>query len=358
MSPPLNGTDGPADLPADWRALAFDPPRAFGTPPLRGRIRSEPEDFSVDEELAFQPEGEGPHVLLRVRKRGANTEWVARELARLAGCRAADVGFAGQKDRHAVTTQWFTVPAARRAAADWPGISGTDFTVLEAHAHRRKLPRGALKRNHFELRIRECVGDRAALEAHVALLAARGVPNYFGPQRFGRDGANLERAWRAAESPERRGHERPIERSFRLSAARSVVFNAINAARVADGTWSELEAGDVANLDERGTVFGVAAVDAILAERCRALELHPTGALWGRGDPGTHGRIRTLEAQCAAPFEALLRMLAAAGLEHERRSLRLVARGLAIEWSGADLLCRFSLPPGAYATAVLRELVI
>jgi tRNA pseudouridine13 synthase len=343
-------------IPDAWRRAALAPPRAFGTLPAQGRLRTAPEDFVVEEELGFAPSGDGPHVLLSVRKRGANTEWVARELARLACCRPHEVGYAGLKDRQAVTTQWFTVPAGRRPAAAWAGAAGTEFAVLQAHAHRRKLPRGALRRNHFRLRIRDCRADRNELAMRVAAIGERGVPNYFGPQRFGRDAGNLLRAaaWRA-ESP-RRGRERPMERSFRLSAARSLMFNGVLAARVMDGSWDRLEPGDVANLDERGSTFRVESVDATLATRCAALAIHPTGPLWGRGELTSAARIAALEHSACDVFTGLAAMLEEAGLEQERRSLRLTVRGLGVEWDGADVLCRFALAPGAYATAVLREI--
>ena len=134
----------------DWRALALDPPRALGAPPVRGRVRVEPEDFIVEELLGFGPAGEGPHVLLRVRKRGANTEWVARELARAASCKPFEVGFAGLKDRNAVTTQAFTVPRGKRAAQDFLSVNGEGFEVISAVEHQRKLPRGALEGNRFD----------------------------------------------------------------------------------------------------------------------------------------------------------------------------------------------------------------
>ncbi len=344
-------------LPASWLRLALDPPRALGRPPARGRLRVAAEDFRVDEELGFEPSGDGPHILLRVRKRGANTDWVARELSRIAQCRVADVGYAGLKDRHAVTTQWFTVPAARHPVADWLKVEVADFKVLEAHAHRRKLPRGALRRNHFELRIRDCLGDRDAVGARLAAMAAGGVPNYFGPQRFGRGASNLERALQPPREDGGHRREAPMQRSFRLSAARSLVFNAIAATRVEEGSWTSLEAGDVANLDERGTIFSVETLDPALTERCRTLAIHATGALWGRGELGTRGRVAELERACAEPFAVLRSMLEEAGLEQERRSLRLAVQGLASEWDGPDLLCRFALPPGAYATTVLRELL-
>ncbi len=335
-------------VPDSWRALALDPPRAFGPPPTSGRLRTEPEDFLVDEQLGFAPSGEGAHLLLRVRKRGANTEWVARELARRAGCRPFDVGYAGLKDRHAVTTQWYTVPRGKSAPDEWCGVAGEGYRVLEAHAHKRKLPRGALAGNHFELRLREVVGDREALVARLAEIAACGAPDYFGPQRFGHGLSNLARV--AA------GDFR-TERSFGLSAARSLVFNAVLARRVMDGSWAMLEAGDVANLDGKGSVFDVAAVDEALAARVGALDVHPTGPLWGAGASRAAGRIARLEAEVGGQFGAVCAALEAEGAGMARRPLRVAVRELAHAFEGDELVLRFYLTAGSFATTVLREIV-
>src|SRR5688572_6019345 len=182
-----------------WIERALNVPRAFGDALGRGRLRAEPEDFVVEEDLGFAPSGAGAHVLLKVRKRGANTEWLAREIARAAGCRPGDVGFAGLKDRHAVTTQWFSVPSPRGAAyvadtvAAMAGVKGEGYEVIEAHAHTRKLPRGALAGNRFAIRVRDASVDDAAVAERVDAIARHGLPNFFGPQRFGRDGGNLRR---------------------------------------------------------------------------------------------------------------------------------------------------------------------
>ncbi|MBV6417976.1 MAG: tRNA pseudouridine synthase D [Steroidobacteraceae bacterium] len=335
-------------VPDRWRALALEPPRAFGTPPIAGRVRVEPRDFIVDEDPGFAPAGEGSHLLLRVRKIGANTEWVARDLARRARCRPFEVGFAGLKDRHAVTTQWFTVPRGRDDPQAWSGIEGEGYVVLEAHAHRRKLPRGALAGNRFELRIREVSGDRAALAARLAGIGANGVPDYFGPQRFGRSLANLARIaagdWRT-------------ERAFALSAARSLVFNAVLAARVVDGSWATLEAGDVANLDGSGSVFAVDECDAALAARVAALDVHPTGPLWGVGDSRAGGRVAALEAQASAQFAQVCSTLCAEGVRMARRPLRAAVRELAHAFEGDTLVLAFRLTAGSFAMTVLREVV-
>mgnify|MGYP000689127536 CR=1 FL=1 len=192
-----------------------------------------------------------------------------------------------------MATQWFSVPGRGEDRERWHGLEGPDFVVLEAHAHRRKLPRGALASNHFTIRLRAFTGDRDALRERLEALRARGAPNYFGAQRFGKGGANLDRIGRIDGL-------RRHERGFVLSAARSLIFNAVLAERVAAGDWERLAPGDVAMLDGRSSVFPVETVDAALAERCERLEVHPTGALWGAGETMTQGRIAAMEAKIAA----------------------------------------------------------
>lgn len=302
----------------------------------------------MEELLGFAPAGSGQHVLLKVRKRDANTQWVARELARVCGCRPFDVGYAGLKDRHALAVQWFTVPRTR--LEDWTTVRGEGFEVLEAHAHTRKLPRGALEGNRFSIRIRDAQVDDALLATRLADIAARGVPNYFGEQRFGREGANLTRI---TADPKDLA---PQERGFVLSAARSLVFNAVAAERVLEGSWARLEAGDIANLDGRGSVFS-AVPDPSLDERCHRLEIHPTGPLWGRGTPGSGDRINALEQAVAARFPDACALTERAGMEQERRALRLAVRELQWSRDSSGILLSFRLTRGGFATTVLREIL-
>jgi len=358
---------------------ALNPPRAHGAPLCLGRLRTEPEDFVVEEQLGFEPAGAGQHVLLKVRKRDANTQWVARELARVCGCRPNDVGYAGLKDRRAVATQWFTVPQSPLSAEDWLGVRSGEFEVLEAHRHSRKLPRGALAGNRFVIRVRATSIDEDSLASRLAVIGTRGVPNYFGPQRFGRAGANLRRM-----GEDLRVLRQP-ERGFILSAARSLMFNAVLAERVRDGTWEHLEPGDLANLDGRASHFRVEAADETLSQRSTQLDIHPTGPLWGRGAPPSGGRVLELEQRVAAGLGAACDLVERAGMDQERRSLRLAVRDL--RWrresesrdlaspepalapksrepdpcqagpSGGDsIILEFRLTRGAYATTVLREI--
>jgi len=334
-------------------SAALDPARAYGEPLARGTLRAQPEDFVVEEDLGFAASGSGQHVLLKVRKCNANTQWVARELAKLCGCHPRDVGYAGLKDRRAVAIQWYSVPHSRLTLEAWREVSQPEFSVLEAAAHSRKLPRGALAGNRFSIRCRDVDSSVLAgpLTTRIALIAQRGVPNYFGPQRFGREGANLARI----ASGLRALHT--SERGFVLSAARSLVFNALLAERVRDATWDHLEAGDIANLDGRGSVFAVDAIDRTLTERCERLDIHPTGPLWGRGALTTRGRIVELETRVAGEFQQACALVADAGMEQERRALRLAVRELAWESEPGAVVLRFRLTRGSFATTVLREII-
>lgn len=329
-------------------------PCAHGGPAGRAQLRAEPEDFVVREWLGWEADGEGDHLLLKVRKRGANTLWVAKQLARLAKLDPRDVGFAGLKDRDAVAEQSFTVPARSALGDAWIGVGGEGFEVIGAARHRRKLKRGGLKGNDFTIVLRAFDGDVGVLERRLRSIATAGVPNYFGPQRFGRDMNNLRTAlaWFSGDlTPQDRW-----QRGFALSAARSAIFNAVVARRVQDGTWNKLLPGEIVNLDGSGSVFVADAVDAALEDRCAQLDVHPTGPLWG-GPASASGAAAAIEAEVGARLEVLARGLSEARLEPERRALRLRVAGL--EWSiaGDVVQLQFRLPRGAFATAVLHELL-
>jgi tRNA pseudouridine13 synthase len=336
-----------------WDRAALNPPRAHGAPLPPAEFKAHPEDFQVEEQLSFAPSGSGPHWLLRVEKRTANTRWVAAEIARLGGIPAADVGYAGLKDRQAVALQWFSVP--NRAPAEfWLKCSTPEFKVLEASANARKLRRGALSGNRFRIRLRNVTWSREQLESKLDALRAHGVPNYFGPQRFGRNGYNLDRvaAWiHSGAAPQGRA-----ERSFSLSAARSLLFNALLARRVQAGDWSQLAPGDLASLDGSGSHFFVAAVDEELSRRLGIFDIHPSGPLWGRGAPATHGKALEHEIEVSRAFPAVAELLSAQGLTQERRALRCAVRDISSERDASTLTLGFSLGRGQFATSVLREI--
>ncbi len=329
-------------------------PYAFGGPPLVGRLRVEPEDFFVDELIGFSASGSGEHWLVHVEKRAANTAWALRRLASFAGVGERELGYAGMKDRHAVARQYFSVPAKKGADLDWSSFADPDVRILSALRHARKIQRGALQGNRFVLILRDVVGEREAATGILAAIAARGVPNYFGEQRFGRGGANVEKA-RAMFSGRR--FERN-ERSILLSAARSEIFNAVLAARVETGSWDQALPGDVYQLHGRSAIFGPEPIDAALAARVACGEIHPTGPLWGRGAVRSTETVAELEIATAAAHPDLAAGVEAAGMEQERRALRIRPGELTSTWIAEDVLrVEFSLPAGAYATSTLRELL-
>ncbi|QDI03715.1 MULTISPECIES: tRNA pseudouridine(13) synthase TruD [Xanthomonas translucens group] len=334
-----------------------DLPRAFGAAPLQARMRSLAEDFQVDELPAFEPSGEGEHLLLTVRKRGMNTAFAARRLAQWAGVAEMAIGYAGMKDRHAVTTQRFSVHLPKRVAPPLEALHSEDLQVLQSYWHNRKLPRGALAGNGFVLVLREVRGERAAIEARLAQIAARGIPNWFGEQRFGRDGGNVGNA--LAMFGGRR--VRREQRSLLLSAARSELFNRVLAARVAAGNWDAALDGEVWLLDGSRSVFGPEPWSEVLAERLQRFDIHPSAPLWGAGELRSADAARVLELAALEDATSLrLREgLEREGLKQERRATRLRAAELQWRWLDThdDVLeLRFVLPPGSYATALLHEL--
>jgi tRNA pseudouridine13 synthase len=212
-----------------------------------------------------------------------------------------------------------------------------------------------LRANRFRLRIRELGGDVGTLPATLQRIATHGVPNYFGPQRFGHDGVNLLNAWRLLHGET--GRVGRARRSLWLSAARSLLFNRVLAARVERGTWERALPGDVMLLDGSRRYFVAEHIDAEIVSRLAALDIHPTAPLWGRGDPPCRGAAREFEAQLLQDFAPWRHGLERHGLKMERRACRARAGALHWEYSGGVLELRFELPRGSYATAVLREII-
>lgn len=336
-------------------------PRAHGAPVLAARMRVAPEDFDVTEIDAFEASGAGEHLLLTIGKRGMNTAFVARLLAEWAGVDERAVGYAGLKDRHAVTRQRFSVQLPGREAPDIAGLerddpaTGQRLRVLDSARHSRKLPRGALAGNRFVLVLREVEGNAVAIEARLQAMALRGVPNYFGQQRFGHGGGNVDKALRMFAGM----RVKRDERALLLSAARSTLFNRVLAARVADGSWERGLDGEAWMLDGSRSVFGPEPWSDALASRLASFDIHPSAPLWGRGELRSEAGARTLELAALADGDSLaLRTgLEAAGLKQERRATRLRPDGLAWRWIDDQALeLSFALPAGCYATSVLAEL--
>ncbi|WP_298844557.1 tRNA pseudouridine(13) synthase TruD [uncultured Salinicola sp.] len=334
--------------PPSWHYLA-------GAPAAAGDYRRRPEDFQVEEVLDFVPEGQGEHLWLWLEKRGMTTPDLARLLARAVDIPVRDVGFSGLKDRDAVTRQWFSLALpGREAPPGWEaGLVERGVTCLQAVRHPRKLKRGVHRANRFRLKIGGEAMVSPATRERWDRLVQLGVPNYFGPQRFGPEGRNLHRArqllargWRKRQDPH----------GLLLSTARSYLFNSVLSARVADGTWCVPQPGDVLNLEGTASRFAATEIDDSLLARAEAGDLHPTGPLWGRGRLESSGEVAERETRIAAGCPDLADGLVQAGASHERRPLRLRLKEPEWRTEGDAAWLSFSLPRGAFATSVLREL--
>lgn len=330
---------------------------AYGPPAATATIRQSPEDFFVDEVMGFEPDGDGQHLMLHIKKRNTNTEWLARQLARLAGVPSVDVGYSGLKDRDAVTRQWFSVDLAGRDEPDWSALESEEITILQSTPHRRKIRRGTHRGNRFRLVLRNINGDRADIESRLTQIAKRGVPNYFGVQRFGREANNLVMA--AALFDDGIKVKNRHKRGLYLSAARSYLFNSVVSARVEKGDWERAVEGDVFVLDGRRGFFTVEEIDDVINRRVTAGEIHPSAPLWGVGECGSSGVARQIEVDALQGMDGWQAGLERYRLEMQHRAVRVMVQELEWHWiNDNELQLQFFLTTGAYATSVLRELVM
>ena len=327
-------TDAPDTTLPHW-------PSAYPASGASATLKCLNEDFIVTELPLQLPSGEGEHIWLDIEKNGANTAFVAQQLAEAAGVNEWDVGCAGLKDRHAITRQWFSIYFPKGGMkGDMPDLTQLrhpEFKVLSQSRHVKKLRPGDLQGNRFRIVLRDVVGSREAIEANLQAVASHGVPNYFGAQRFGFDGGNVEQG-RAMLAREIRVRN-PKKKGLYLSAVRSFVFNEVLALRIQQGLWGQTLPGDV--MDEAG---------------------QPTGPLWGRGRLSTTDQALALESGVAERHATLCDGMEHAGLDQARRALVATPGDMSWEWRKADhqadqLVLAFSLPAGNYATSVLNEIL-
>jgi tRNA pseudouridine13 synthase len=331
-------------------------PRVAADLPVRALIRSVPEDFVVREQLGFEPDGSGEHVFLHLQKRGLNTQDLLQRVSALSGIHLRDIGYSGLKDRRAVTSQWVSVRMAGKPEPDWRQLAvAGEVELLDQRRHSRKLKRGVHRSNRFTLRLAALQGDIGALEERLQAIQQQGVPNYFGEQRFGHGGATLAQARQWQQRGARKlSHSK---RGLLLSAMRGHLFNMLLAQRVLEGSWNRLLPGDVCMLQGTRSLFPCATVDADLAARAMAGDVHPGLPLWGRGEVLQGEAQLSRQVALLAPEAALCQFLEDAGLSLAYRPARLLPDDFC--WQFCDdgaLQLGFSLPPGSYATAVLAEL--
>ncbi len=328
--------------------------RAWGAPLGTADYRVQPEDFFVDEELPFTPDGSGEHLLVHVEKRGHNTGWVAQRLTQFAGIHPRLVSFSGRKDRHAVTRQWFSLQLPGKADPDFSQLDEPGVRVLATHRHGRKLRTGTHRINRFVLVLRNISADPAAVEARLADIRAGGVPNYFGDQRFGTDAGTLALAREAVVAG--RLPQRPEKRGLVISALRSAMFNTVLDARVQDGSWNRVLPGELVMLDGANGRWFAEDGDPTLPARCAALDVHPGGPLPGSGGTQPAGAVAELEARMLAGYDDWLAALVRWRVDADRRALRSRLLDLEHGWLEPGVLrLSFGLWRGSYATTVLRE---
>jgi tRNA pseudouridine13 synthase len=330
----------------DWQ-------RAHGEPVFQGLIKQSASDFNVTEILGYELSGDGEHDFLWIEKEGENTAWVAERLASEAGVRDIDVGYSGRKDRLAVTRQWFSVRRPTGAGTDWDNFNEPGVTILKQTRHEKKLRRGAHSGNHFKIAIRGANADANAINDRLELIREKGVPNYFGEQRFGRGGSNLALANGLFTGRRLKRNKRSIA----LSAARAYIFNQILQFRINEECWNKAIPGEALNLDGTGSVFVEEHIDADLQARLLSLDIHPTGVLWGSGELICRDEAAKIDATVAAQFEVLSHGLQQQKVKQARRALRLAVHDLKWELEDETLWLDFWLTSGGFATAVLREVV-
>jgi tRNA pseudouridine13 synthase len=331
-------------------------PRVWPAQPGTALLRCQPEDFQVCEQLGFALDGEGEHCFVFLQKRLLNTTELVQRIATLSATAPRDIGYCGMKDRNAVTRQWFSVGLAGRAEPDWLSLEVPgDVQVLESGRHRRKLRRGVHRANRFVLRLREVTGDKTALEARLEQVRVAGVPNYFGEQRFGRNGSTLDQARRWMRGRRRITHEK---RGLYFSALRAYVFNRMLADRVERGDWNRVVPGDMCMLSGTRSFFSCEEPTADVLARTASGDIHPGLPLWGRDARVPAPAVEVQYAGYPGDCQDICEFLEASGLELAWRPTRLVPDDFCWSFCEDDVLqLEFALSAGSYATALLAELV-
>jgi tRNA pseudouridine13 synthase len=346
--------------------------RVYQSLNLSAKLKSRADDFIVEECIPVEFSGEGEHCWIYIKKRGCNTDWVAQQLANYCGVKKMAVAYAGLKDRHAVTSQWFSVQLPGKPTPDWKGfeksfdvnlasdVDSEAVQVLQCFRHNRKLQRGALKSNAFKITLRELSNTSNEtfnlLSQRCQSIARMGVPNYFGPQRFGRNYNNLDQAIKLFSNPRFRLPR--SKRSMYLSAARSWLFNCILSERINLHVWNKRLPGDVFMLEGKSACFRDEINDdqsSDVNDRLERNEIHPTAVLWGEGDTMVTSQAEELELRIIDQFPVYRDGLKSARLQAQRRACRVIPGQFECHRQDDDFVVSFTLPAGSYATSVLAE---
>jgi len=328
-------------------------PTAYPKLAVKGYYRTQVEDFQVTELSNRQLNASGPHLFLFIEKQGTNTHWLARKLANHAKVDLKAVGYAGLKDRHAITRQWFSIPVKDKLPDLTHVFSKDEFTLLSQGFYGVKLKRGALGGNAFRIVLRNMTGDKQQIEQRLELIRQRGVPNYFGTQRFGNNGDNLKHAYDMFENGKRPRNKQ--KGSMYISAARSFLFNEMLAKRIQLNCWDRPMDGEVFGFPGSQRGFSQEGTSEEL-QRWRINRIHPTCALWGKNESLAVKNLLDIEQAVVDANPVFCEGLINKGLKQERRAARMLVPDLFWMWQGDDLILRFSLASGYFATSILTEL--
>jgi len=318
-------------------------------------------DFKVFENLPFQPCGEGEHLFIHVRKTGENTAYIAKQLAKYFGVKENLVSYAGLKDRFAVTEQWFGIHVPGKTVYDLSDLNLEGIEVLSSARHNKKLRIGALTGNRFEITLKK-VTQVEELERRWHAIVAHGVPNYFGEQRFGIEGGNIEKALSLFSGTKVKDKKK---RGMYLSAARSLIFNQVINDRIQKQKFEQLSKGDVCMLAGTQSVFIADEIDESLTTRLNEKDIDITAPMWGAGELMSTKEVECFEQKIGSQYQEFCDGLAKFGLKQERRKIRLCVEDASItvdkkvEGTSEEstVVLSFSLPAGSYATTVIRELI-
>lgn len=329
-----------------------------GRPSIQGIIKSEPADFVVIEELGYTPTGEGEHIYLWVEKSGLNTAFVAEQLAAFCHLPLRAVSYAGRKDKHAITRQWFGIHQPGKKEFDWSAMQLEGLTILDSVRHNKKLKVGNLKGNRFELRVRD-LSSTEGLEQRLQNIVLTGVPNYFGSQRFGetrhhKNGGNLALAQSMIAGETIRNRNK---RSMAISALRSWLFNQFVSQRLALGHYDSALSGDVCILSGSNSFFCAESIDDETRQRLRHRDICLSAPMWGKGALASKANAHSFESELSEQYSAICCTLETIGLKQERRAISLYPEQLQWQIQSNILNLQFSLPSGCFATSVLREVV-
>ncbi len=321
----------------------------YGRPCLEAVFKSIPEDFCVCEELGFEPDGDGEHLLLLIEKTALTTAQLIDRIARDYAVAARSIGYCGLKDRQAVAQQWLSLHLPGKPAPE-PPAAGDGYRVLAQARHRRKLRPGTHRTNFFRIRLREVESGTDELDARLQRIRREGFANYFGAQRFGRAQDNVEQALRRLDD-KRLARRR---RGLLISALRGFLFNRILCRRIESGYWERPLDGDVFMLRGSRSIF-TASIDAAIRERFSRLEIASTASLYGDGKCLLSGRARDLEAAIFAEHREITTCLERQGARLQMRALRVAPERFdyAFDAEQKTLDLSFALPPGSYATSLI-----